>query len=52
MKEALAKPLKPLPKRELCQYEKIREQIIAEREEYMRNSNFYNDLEKAKKNIG
>ena len=52
MKEALAKPLKPLPKKELCQYEKIRAQIIAEREEYMRKCNFYNDLEKAKKDIG
>ena len=52
MKEALAKPLKPLPKKELCQYERIRAQIIAEREEYMRKSNFYNDLEKAKKDIG
>ena len=52
MKEALAKPLKPLPKKELCQYERIRAQIIAEREEYMRKCNFYNDLEKAKKDIG
>ena len=32
IKKALSKPLKPLPTRELCPYEKIREQIIKERE--------------------
>ena len=34
-KEQMAKPIDPLPERELCQYEKIRESIIKEREEAM-----------------
>ena len=32
-KEKMAKPIDPLPERELCQYEKIRENIMKEREE-------------------
>ena len=31
-KEAMGKPVNPLPAREMCQYEKIRESIIKERE--------------------
>ena len=40
MKRAAAKPIDPLPERELCQYEKIREDIIKER--------FFEELNKTK----
>ena len=52
LKKALEKPLSPLPKRDLCEYEKIREQIVKERDEYMAKYNFYENLEKAKKDMG
>ena len=52
LRQALSKPLEPLPKRKLCEYEKIREQIIKEREEYMVKCNFYVTLEKTKKDMG
>ena len=52
IKQALNKPLEPLPKRELCQYEKIREQIISERKRYMAKYNSYENLEQAKKDMG
>jgi hypothetical protein len=39
-KEKMAKPIDPLPERELCQYEKIRESIIKERAETMARYNF------------
>ena len=45
----LAIPLDPLPKRELCPYEKIRENNIQERKEAMRKCGFFEDLEKIKK---
>ena len=51
-KEAMAKPVKPLPPREMCQYEKIRERIIKEREEAMANCNFFEDLLEAKSKMG
>ena len=50
-KEKLAIPLDPLPKRELCPYEKIRENNIQERKEAMRKCGFFEDLEKTKKKI-
>ena len=52
LKQALEKPLSPLPKRDLCEYEKIREQIIKEINEYMAKYQFYENLEKAKKDMG
>ena len=52
LKEAMAKPIDPLPERELCQYERIREDIIKEREEAMAKFKFFENLEKTKKSIG
>ena len=52
IKKAAAVPLDPLPERELCQYEKIREDIIKERKEAMAKFNFFDDLENTKKEIG
>jgi hypothetical protein len=52
LKEAIQTPMNPLPERELCQYEKIREDIIKEREEAMAKFNFYEDLNKTKDKIG
>ena len=48
----MAKPIDPLPERELCQYERIREDIIKEREEAMAKFKFFENLEKTKKSIG
>ena len=45
-------PVTPLPKRELCKYERIREDIIREREEAMAQSKFFENLEKTKTEIG
>ena len=45
-------PMDPLPMNKLCAYEKIREDIIEEREQAMRESGFFEDLEKTKKEIG
>ena len=45
-------PLKPLPERELCEYERMRERNIREREEAMAASNFFKDLQDYKKTIG
>ena len=45
-------PIDPLPERELCQYEKIRESIIKEREEAMAKSKFFEDLNNTKRGIG
>ena len=52
LKKAITKPIDPFPERELCQYEKIREDIIREREEAMAKFKFYEDLEETKKAIG
>ena len=51
-KEEMAIPLEPLPERELCPYEKVRENIIKERENAMIESGFFEDLLKAKKEMG
>ena len=45
-KAAMEKPVAPLPERELCKYERIREDIIREREEAMAKSKFFENLEK------
>ena len=52
LRQAMARPIDPLPERELCQYEKIREDIIQEREEALAKFCFYEDLYKTKKAIG
>ena len=49
---AMNTPVNPLPKRELCKYEKIREDIIREREEAMAQFQFFENLEKTKLEIG
>ena len=36
----------------MCRYEKLREDIIKEREEAMHKFNFYEDLHQTKKDIG
>ena len=46
------KPLDPLPERELCKYEKIREEIIRERMEAMNKCNFFKDLNEMKSEMG
>ena len=52
LKEAASKPIDPIPTRELCQYEQIREDIIREREEAMAKFKFYENLEETNKSIG
>ena len=52
LKRAIAKPIAPLPERELCQYEKIREDIIRERKQAMANCKFFEDLQNTKERIG
>ena len=47
-KKAMKKPI-ILPVRELCQYEKIRESIIKERNEAMARCKFFEELNEAKK---
>ena len=51
-KEAMAIALDPLPERELCPYEKLREDIIKEREKAMVESGFFEDLLKTKRDMG
>ena len=48
MKEAMKKPIAALPAKELCEYEKIREENIKERYEAMKQCGFFEDLEDAK----
>ena len=51
-KAALQVPLAPLPEKELCQYERIRENNIKEREKAMADSGFFEDILEYKKKIG
>ena len=48
----MAKPIDSLPVSEMCQYEKIRESIIKEREEAMAKCKFFENLSETKKEIG
>ena len=50
-RKAMMIPLDPLPERELCEYEKIRENNISEREKAMYDSGFFEDLLSYKKDI-
>ena len=52
MKEAMKKPIPPIPVSERCPYEKVREQIIKEREDAMIESGFFDDLLNYKNEIG
>jgi hypothetical protein len=51
-KEAMAIPVAPIPEKELCAYEKIRDDIIKEREAAMAKCNFFEDLDQLKKDVG
>ena len=51
-KEAMDNPIEPLPERELCLYEQIRENNIKERQDAMRECGFFEDLEATKRDIG
>ena len=42
----------PRPERDVCCYEKLREDIIKEREEAMLKFNFYEELHQTKTDIG
>ena len=46
------KPLDPIPEKELCEYEKLRNRNIKEIEEAMAANNFFEDLREYKKEIG
>ena len=52
MKEAMDTPIQPLPEKELCEYEKLRESNIKERQEAMAASNFFEDINEYKTDIG
>ena len=52
MKEAMAIPVAPAPEKELCAYEKTREDIIKEREASMAKCKLFKDLDKLKKDVG
>ena len=52
IKNAMKKPINPLPESELCDYEKLREKNIKEREDTMRESGFFEGLLTYKRHIG
>ena len=51
-KQAMATPVEPLPERELCAYERYREENIREREIAMAECGFFDDLASFKSEIG
>ena len=51
-KEAMDRPLDPIPQKELCEYEKMRNRNIKEIEEAMAATNFFENLREYKKEIG
>ena len=52
MKAAMKTPIGSFPKKELCEYEKLRERNIKNREQAMEESGFFEDFQKYKKEIG
>ena len=50
-KQKMETAIDPLPDRELCPYEKLREEIIKEREKAMADSGFFEDLINTKREI-
>ena len=50
-KEAMARPINPLPERELCDYEKLRDRNVKEREEAMAKCKFFDDLHALKNDM-
>ena len=51
-KKVSAELVHPRPERDMCRYEKLREDIIKEREEAMVKFNFYEELQQTKTDIG
>ena len=51
-KAAMNKPVPPLPERELCDYEKMRDKNVRERQMAMAQSGFFEDLNEYKNKIG
>ena len=51
-KAKMKEPVKPLPVGEPCEYEKIREKNIRERQEAMEACGFFEDLKAYKRKIG
>ena len=51
-RDAMKVPIDPLPERQLCEYEKIREDIIEERRLAMLKCKFFEDLKDTKLEIG
>ena len=52
LREAMKKPINPIPERELCEYEKLRMSNIEERENAMAECGFFDDLASFKSEIG
>ena len=52
LQAAVNTPVQPLPERELCPYEKLRESNIKERQEAMEASGFFEDINNYKSEIG
>ena len=52
LKQAMQRPVMPLPVQELCEYEKVRVDNIKEREEAMANSGFFEKLMETKEEMG
>ena len=52
MKAAMATPIAPLPQKEKCEYEKLRDRNINERKKAMEKAGFFKDLNDYKKKIG
>ena len=52
IKAAMGTPIAPLPQKEKCEYEKLRDRNINERMKAMEKAGFFNDLNDYKKKIG
>ena len=50
-KNELKKPTPPFPNKEKCQYEKLRETLVKERVNAMKNSGFFENMGELKKKI-
>ena len=48
----MATPIDPLPEKELCAYEKLRDDIFKAREKAMIECGFFDELNKTKQEIG
>ena len=52
LKAAMQHPVPPLPEKEMCEYEKLRENNIKEREKAMEEAGYFEDLHNYKRKIG